>query len=61
MRTETVTEPKFSCPSLRRPILKRGVSTGKEYELYLGSQAPGEKVDSCPKATSEVFAWPKNF
>ena len=31
------------------------VLVGKEVELYLGGQPPGEKADSSPKANSEGF------
>ena len=43
-------------------MLKRGVSTGKEDELYSGGWPPGEKVNTCPRnRLLNVSAWLKIF
>lgn len=56
-RMPVLLSPKFGCSSLERPILKKHVLTGKEFELYSGGCQPVEKANSGPKANSDVSTW----
>lgn len=50
-RMPVLLNPKFVCSTLERPIFKKHILTGKEFELYSGGWQPGEKADSCQNPT----------
>lgn len=56
-----VTRLRFGCSPLRKPIVKRQVLVGAESLLYSSGRRPGEKVDSCPRTSSEDSTQPGRF